>query len=98
MKVLAIILINYYPDAAHATAEFCKFLDIFFDCLNVRNQYEGNTKKVIFPYREIDDARYIWFENEFLLYLDNWKESTENRPGNFFSECSIEDVSSMADI
>ena len=34
----------------------------------------------------------------FFLYLDNWKESTENRPGNFFSECSIEDVSSMADI
>ena len=22
-------------------------------------------------------------KNEFLPYLDNWKESTENRPGNF---------------
>ena len=39
------ILINFYPNAAHATAEFCKFMDMFFDCLNVRNQYEGNTKK-----------------------------------------------------
>ena len=24
------ILINYYPDAAHGTAEFCKFMDMFF--------------------------------------------------------------------
>ena len=30
------------------------------------------------PYREIDDARFI-----LLPYLDNWKESTENRSGNF---------------
>ena len=31
-------LINYYPDTS-------KFMDMFFDCLNVRNQYEGNTQK-----------------------------------------------------
>ena len=69
------ILINNYPDAG-------KFMDMFFDCLNVRNQYEGNTEKKEYlqPYREIDDARFIWLENEFLPYLDNWKESTENRP------------------
>ena len=24
------IFINYYPDAAHGTAEFCKFMDMFF--------------------------------------------------------------------
>ena len=35
------------------------------------------------PFREIDDARFIWLENEFLPYLANWKESTENRPDNF---------------
>ena len=39
------ILSNYYPDAAHATAEFCKLMDMFFDCLNVCNQYEGNIHK-----------------------------------------------------
>ena len=79
------ILINYYPDAVHATAKFCKFMDMFFDCLNACNQYEGNTKKKEYlqPYREIDGARFIWLENEFLPYVDNWKESTENRPGNF---------------
>ena len=79
------ILSNYYPDAAHATAEFCKFMNMFFDCLNVCNQYEGNTKKkeCFKLYREIHDARFIWLENEFLSYLANWKESTESRPGNF---------------
>ena len=58
---------------------------MFFDCLNVRNQYEGQTKKKEYlkPYREIVDPRFIWFENEFLPYLDNWKGSTENKPGNF---------------
>ena len=35
------------------------------------------------PYREIDDAKFIWLENEFVPYVDNWKENTENRPGNF---------------
>ena len=35
-------------------------------------------KEYLQPYREIDDARFI-----LLPYLDNWKESTENRPGNF---------------
>ena len=47
------ILSIYYLDAAHATAEFCKFMDMFFDCLNVRCQYEGNTKKKEYlkPYR-----------------------------------------------
>ena len=79
------IPISYYPDAAHSTAEFCKFMDMFFDCLNVRNQYEGNTKRKEYlqPYGETDDARFTWLENEFLSYLGNWKESTENRPGNF---------------
>ena len=40
-------------------------------------------KEYLQPYREIDDARFIWLENELLSYLDNWKESTENTPGNF---------------
>ena len=55
------ILINYYPDAAHATSGFCKFMDMFIDFLNVRNQYEGITKmkEYLEPYTEIDDARFI---------------------------------------
>ena len=79
------ILSNYYPDAVQATAEFCKFMDMFFDCLNVQNQYDDNTEKTEYlkPYTEIDEARSIWFENKFLPYLAYWKESTENIPGNF---------------
>ena len=79
------ILSNYYQDAAHATAEFCKIMDMLFHCLNVHNQYEVNTKKkgYLKPYREIDDARFIWLGNEFSQYLDNWKESTKTRPDNF---------------
>ena len=58
------ILSNYYSDAAHATVEFCKFMDMFFDCLNVCNQYASNTKKKEYlkRYRKIDDARFIWLK------------------------------------
>ena len=60
-------------------------MNIFFACLNVHNQYEGNTKKKEYlkPYKKKDDARFTWLENEFSPYLANWKESTESRPGNF---------------
>ena len=44
-SVSNILSSSYYPDAAHATAQFCKFMDMLFDYLNVGNQYEGNTKK-----------------------------------------------------
>ena len=54
-------------------------------------------KEYLKAYREINDAIFIWLENEFLPYLDNWKESIENRPRNFFPECSVEDVSTQAD-
>ena len=95
------ILSDYYQDAAHATAEFCKFMDIFFDCLNARNHYEGNTenKEYLKTCREIDDATFVWLQYEFLRYLANWKKSTENRPAKKkFSKCSIEDVCTMAGI
>ena len=79
------ILNYYYPGNTDATAEFCRYMDKFFDCLNVRNQYEGDMKNKEFlkPYRDINDERFLWLKDEFLPYLQNWKECTENRPGNF---------------
>ena len=46
-------------------------------------------KEYLQSYREIDDTRFIWLENEFLPYLDNWKESTENRPVNFSQKARL---------
>lgn len=31
----------------------------------------------------MDDERFLWMETTFLGYLNEWKESTQNRPGEF---------------
>ena len=59
-------------------------MDKFFDCLNVRNTKEHSIKRkpVLKPYKSIDDPRFDWLDN-FLSYFTLWKESIEERPGNF---------------
>nr|XP_058957561.1 uncharacterized protein LOC131784759 [Pocillopora verrucosa] len=42
----------------------------------------NNSKPFLAPYRSVQDERFQ-FLMEFLEYLRSWKESTENRPGNF---------------
>ena len=83
-ETVANILLNYYPSETHATAALCRNMDKFFDCLNVRNQFEGHLKRKPFqePYREINDVRFTWLHS-FLEYLAEWKANTLTRPGNF---------------
>lgn len=81
---VAAVLKNIGPPEAEATANLCEMMDSFFDCLNVRSTTESQRKRKPFlaPYRSVDDFRFKWLV-EFLEYLEKWKESTENRPGNF---------------
>ena len=67
------------------TANFCRMMDLFFDCTNVRNTKEGDRKLKPFlqPYRSVNDVRFDWLKDEFLMYLKSWKESVDKRPGNF---------------
>ena len=60
-------------------------MDNFFDALNMRNTSEGDRKRKNFlkPYRNIDDPRFDWLQSVFLKYLSDWKESIEERPGQF---------------
>ena len=59
-------------------------MDQFFDCLNVKNTVEHITKKKPFlePYSSIDDSRFAWLD-EFLAYFSEWKQSVEEREGDF---------------
>nr|XP_047142283.1 uncharacterized protein LOC124816659 [Hydra vulgaris] len=63
--------------------EFCLIL-FNFDCLNVKNSAEYITKRMLFlkPYETVDDSRFTWLYN-FLLYFKLWKESIDQRKGNF---------------
>ena len=81
---VAAVLKSFGPAGAAATAKFCEMVDSFFDCMNVRSTTEHETKRKPFlaPYTSVEDERFQWLV-EFLEYLRRWKESTDNRPGNF---------------
>jgi hypothetical protein len=67
------------------TARFCGMMNDFFDCTNVRSLTEFVRKRNQFikPYESSDDERFAWLVNVFLKYLDDWKQSTLDRQGNF---------------
>ena len=82
---MSTVLKTFGPDAAASTSEYCHYMDLFFDCLNVRSLKEHITKNKNFlkPYSEKDDERFEWLEQKFLPYFRNWKEQIEMRPGNY---------------
>ena len=76
---------TYVPPEAVATAKFCKMLDSFFDCINVRNTQVVILKREQFlkPYESLDDERFTWLIETFLKYFTDWKASIAVRPGQF---------------
>lgn len=67
------------------TAEFCRMMNLFFDCTNVRSTTEHIHKKNQFikPYTSLNDDKFDWLLNVFLGYLENWRKSTLDREGNY---------------
>lgn len=67
------------------TAKLCAIVESSFDCLNVRSttEHQRKIKPFLAPYTAVDDERFLWMETTFLGYLNEWKESTQNRPGEF---------------
>jgi hypothetical protein len=82
---VAAVMKSFGPPDAAATAKLCEMVDSYFDCLNVRSTKEHQRKRKPFlaPYTSVNDPRFVWLENDFLDYLQKWKESIANRPGNF---------------
>lgn len=84
-KSVSVVLKNFGPSKAKETATFCEMIDSFFDCTNVRALNEGKQKRKTFldPFKSQNDFRFYWLINDFFPYLENWKESVKNRPGDF---------------
>ena len=83
---MAQALVRTYPEGeANETAMFCKLMNDFFDCLNVRAFSEATHKRnvLLAPYRSQDDERFEWLVNTFLQYFHDWKKAIETRPGKF---------------
>ena len=76
---------HYSSGEASETAKFCKMMNNFFDCMNVRSTSEHERKRnpMLAPYQHTDDSRFDWLKNEFLPYLASWKASVDVREGPF---------------
>ena len=70
------------------TAEFCRMMNDFFDCTNVRSLHEHQRKRndLLKPYTAVDDDRFGWLRDVFLQYLENWKSSTLQRDGEYSAD------------
>ena len=79
------VLQEFEPPDAVGTEKLCILMDSFIDCLNVINTEEFKTKRKpnLKFYSDPQDERFNWLKNEFLKYFKHWKDSIENRPGNF---------------
>ena len=80
----------YFNTILHKTqisekANYCQMFDQFFDCLNVRSLEENQkkTNRFLKPYTNDNDKRFSWIIDQFLPYLNTWKENTQNGLGEF---------------
>ncbi|CAB3988334.1 Hypothetical predicted protein [Paramuricea clavata] len=85
---VAIALEESENDEVLGTAEFCRMINDFFDCTNVRSLTEHEKKRnpLIKPYSSQDDERFSWLKDVFLNYLETWKQSTTTREGNYSTD------------
>lgn len=74
-----------YGDNVSETINFIRNMNRFFDCMNVRNLFEGRNKRNddLNPYTSVDDQRLKWLKEDFLKYFKDWQECVTTRPGNF---------------
>ena len=70
------------------TAEFCRMMNDFFDCTNVRSLHEHQRKRndLLKPYTAVNDDRFGWLRDVFLQYLENWKSSTLQRDDEYSAD------------
>eukprot|EP00795_Rhopilema_esculentum_P004986 gene4986-21354_t len=82
------VMVEYGPTQASATANYILMIDKFFDLCNVRSLTEGDHKIKPFlkPYKDINDERFRFIQDEFFVYLNRWKDAVKNRKGNFSDE------------
>ena len=61
----------YGPHEAAGTSIYCRMLEQFFDCLNVRNTKEAAIKRRPFlkPYISSNDERFIWLTDIIKIYF-----------------------------
>ena len=87
-RTVAITLEESGDEEVLGTSQFCRMMNDYFDCTNVRSLTEHDRKRNHFfkPYSSQDDERFSWLEDVFLQYLESWRQSTMTREGNYSSD------------
>ena len=87
-RSVAVALEESGKEDVSGTAQFCRMMNDFFDCTNVRSLTEHTRKRnhLIKPYETPDDERFSWLKDVFLKYLEDWRVSTMQREGNYSAE------------
>ncbi len=82
------VITKFGPPEAAETAKYCKMMDKFFDCLNVRspNEFKAKRKEDLKPYTSMQDERFAWLQGDFLKYFKDWEESIKKRHDKKYSE------------
>jgi hypothetical protein len=64
------------------TERFCRMFNYLFDCLNTQNLYEAEHKRndALMAYTAQNDSRLQWLENDFLPYLEEWRQYATSKP------------------
>lgn len=75
---------QHVGEEAEETVQLILKMNRLFDCLNVRSLEGGNRRQNpdLFPYTSADDPRFEFLQ-EFVNYLQDWKQSIAQRPGGF---------------
>lgn len=70
-----------YDESVEETVKFVRTMNKFFDCLNVRNPYEGRNKRNpdLNAHTNPEDERLHWLVNDFLEYFAQWKKTVDDR-------------------
>ena len=87
-RSVAVALEESGKEDVSGTAQFCRMMNDFFDCTNVRSLTEHTRKRnhLIKPYETPDDERFSWLKDVFLKYLEDWRVSTMQREGNYSAD------------
>lgn len=64
------------------TVKFIRYCNKFFDCLNGAHSSQAgrHRKPDLAAYTSLDDERFTWLNDVFLMYLVEWREEVEAMP------------------
>ena len=80
-RSVAVALEESGKEDVSGTVQFCRMMNDFFYCTNVKSLTEHTRKRnhLIKPYETPDDERFSWLKDVFLKYLEDWRVTQKSK-------------------